>query len=131
MRFPSLRACFFCIVCATVFLASSVSATVPLENAYRWLSVTNKGAYSAIVTGNPTLRDNVNGKWSYMRVVGQKIISGNVYYIEIGWLKGSQSQSNGTPRVYWAWRDTNGIPMEGWALIPELGLGTTMRLKRT
>ena len=102
-------------------------------NAYRFAEEANSGAYSAIVTGNPTLRTDPNDsrQWSYMRVAVQKIINGNVYYAEIGWLSGSQPESNFTPRVYWAYRDINGDTNFDWGNYPGIGLGYNYMVKQT
>ena len=72
-------------------------------------NVENRGVYSAIVTANPTLRDDPTGKWSYMRAGGRRITAEQTYFIEIGWLKGAEPESNGVPRVYWVYRDINPI----------------------
>ena len=115
---------------AVIILVVTVAPVLALENAYRWSGTLNQGSTSAIVTGNPTLRGNPTG-WSYMRVFVQRIINGNVYYAEIGWLKGSQPESNGIPRAYWTYRDTNGAVAQGWGGYPGIGIGYNYRMKRT
>lgn len=100
-----------------------------LYNAYNYRNVQNKGAYSAIVTGNPTLRDDPSGKWSYMRVAVQRIISGNVYYAEIGWLKGAQPESGQIPRAYWTYRATDGTVDKGWGGYPGIGIGYNYKVQ--
>jgi hypothetical protein len=105
-----------------------------LTNAYRWQAEPNSGVYSAIVTGNPVIRTDPNDtrKWSYMRVAVQKNINGNIYYAEIGWLKGSQAASNYTPRVYWTYRDINNSDTNfGWDEYPMIGVGYNYMVKQT
>src|SRR5215213_9164492 len=100
-----IKVCFSLAMAAS--LAFQASTAFALLNTYRYKYVTNRGAYSAIVTGDPTTRPDATGRWSYMRVAVQRIISGNVYYAEIGWLKGAQTQSNFVPRSYWTYRATD------------------------
>lgn len=66
-----------------------------------------------------------------MRVFVQRIISGNVYYAEIGWLKGTQTESNQIPRAYWTYRDTNGTVDQGWGGYPGVGTGYNYEVKRS
>ncbi len=121
----------FSISTVAITLAFTVISALALENAYRWSTSANQGAYSAIVTGNPTLRDNSTGKWSYMRVFSQRVINGNVYYVEVGWMKGTQPESGGTPRSYWTYRATNGTIDQGWGGYPGIGIGYNYEVKRT
>ena len=124
---PSLRFAFInCIV--LLMFTSSVHA---LENAYRWRSQANQAAYSAIVTGNPTIRDAPGTDWSYMRVAVQRIINSNVYYAEIGWLKGTYPESNLTPRSYWTYRATDGTTAQGWGGYPSVGVGYNYRVSKS
>ena len=116
---------------AALLIALTVASVLALENAYNYRNIANRGISGSIVTGNPTLRDNAGGKWSYMRLGVHRIISGNVYYIEIGWLKGAQPESNGTPRGYWTYRNTNGTTGQGWVGYPGVGIGYNYRVKRT
>lgn len=102
-----------------------------LTNAYRWLSEANSAAYSAIVTGDPTIRSDPTGQWSYMRVAVQRIINGNVYFAEIGWVKGAQASSNFIPRSYWAYRNINDTTDEGWEGYPGIGIAYNYMVKRT
>jgi len=44
-----------------------------------------------------------------MRAGGRRITAEQTYFIEIGWLKGAEPESNGVPRVYWVYRDINPI----------------------
>lgn len=127
--FPSRS--IYSIGITILILALVATPVFALENAYRWSASANQGAYSAIVTGNSTLRNDPNGTWSYMRVLAQRIISGNVYYVEIGWLKGTQPQSGGTPRAYWTYRATNGTVDQGWGGYPGIGIGYNYEVKRT
>lgn len=116
------------IIWTTLFFTFPVFS---LENAYNYRNIPNRGVSGSSVTANPTLRDDPGGKWSYMRLGVQKIISGNVYYIEIGWLKGAQPESNGTPRGYWTYRSTNGTAGAGFTGYPGVGIGYNYRVKRT
>ena len=101
-----------------------------LTNAYRWAAESTSGAYSAIITGDPIIRGSV-GQWSYMRVAVQKITNGNVYYAEIGWLKGTQPESNLVPRSYWTYRDINGFVDQGFEGYPGIGLAYNYKVQRT
>lgn len=121
----------FISVITAVVLTLQASNTFALMNTYRYRYVTNRGAYSAIVTGNPTTRPDPTGRWSYMRVATQRIIGGNVYYAEIGWLKGAQASSNFVPRSYWTYRATNGTVSQGWGGYPGIGLAYNYRVMRT
>ena len=116
---------------ATSLPTSTPAPNSGLTNAYRWLAEANSGAYSAIVTGDPTIRTGSNGEWSYMRVAVQKIINGNVYYAEIGWLKGSQLESNYIPRIYSTYRDINGDVNKDWGSYPGVGLAYNYKVERT
>ena len=118
-------------VLSAILLALPAVTAFALVNAYKYQSVSNKGAYSAIVTGNPTIRTDPSGRWSYMRVAVQRIISGNVYYAEVGWIKGAQPQSNFIPRSYWTYRDTSGNTDVGWGGYPGIGIGYNYEVKRT
>ncbi|MBM3181688.1 MAG: hypothetical protein FJZ86_15255 [Chloroflexi bacterium] len=116
---------------ATSLPTSTPAPNSGLTNAYRWLAEANSGAYSAIVTGDPTIRTGSNGEWSYMRVAVQKIINGNVYYAEIGWLKGSRLESNYIPRIYSTYRDINGDVNKDWGSYPGVGLAYNYKVERT
>ena len=88
--------CFFVLIGVVVFILASspVSAAAGLQNAYRWKDNANKGSDVTLEVANPTLVSNPTGTWSYMRVFTQRIISGNVYFVESGWLSGTQAESN-------------------------------------
>ena len=121
----------FISVIGAIALALPAITAFALVNAYKEQFVSNKGAYSAIVTGNPTIRTDPAGQWSYMRVGAQRIINGNIYYVEIGWMKGAQPQSNFVPRSYWTYRDTSGNINFGWGGYPGVGIGYNYEIKRT
>lgn len=116
------------IIVMVVFLATS--PVYALENAYRYKSIGNTGAKNSIVTGNPTLRNDPSGKWSYMRIASQYIVGSDVYYIEVGWLKGDQPESAGTPRVYWTARATDGTVSQGWGGYPGIGTSYNYQVKQ-
>jgi len=102
-----------------------------LVNVYRFQVQANSGGYSAITTGDPTIRFDTTGQWSYMRVAAQRIINNNVYYVEVGWLKGAQVESNFVPRSYWVYRDTNGTKDQGFGGYPGIGLSYNYMVKQT
>ena len=58
---PFLSRSALSVSMVVILLALAVIPAFALENAYRWSATANRGAYSAIVTGNPTLRDDPNG----------------------------------------------------------------------
>src|SRR5215211_250818 len=113
-RTSNYRIKVFIGVFTAILLAFQASTVFARLNAYRYKYITNRGAYSAIVTGDPTTRPDPTGRWSYMRVAVQRIINNDVYYAEIGWLKGAQTQSNFVPRSYWTYRATDGTRSQGW-----------------
>lgn len=109
-------------------LALTATSALALENAYRWYNNPNQGIQASIETGDPTLRDNPSGKWSYMRVFVQRIISGNVYYAEIGWYKDATGH-----KVFWTYRRTNGTVQSDFlsGSTPGVGLYYGYQVKRT
>ena len=111
--------------------ATPVPAQSGRINVLRFKGISNIGGYSEIETGDPTIRSDPTGQWSYMRLGAQRIIKGNVYYIEIGWLKGAQSQSNFIPRSYWASRNINGITDQDWGGYPGIGIAYNYVVKKT
>lgn len=85
----------------------SSAPVAALENAWGYNYDANQASYAAIETANPAIRD---GGFSYMRTGVQRIINGNVYYVEIGWYV---SASNPNPRYHWTYRATNGVVDSG------------------
>lgn len=57
-------------------LTSHEQAIAPLHQAMRIGNIAHRGVRSSIVTGNPTLRNDPTGKWSYMRKVRVNFLMG-------------------------------------------------------
>lgn len=127
MRYRRYRL-FFTLVIVIILMVINVFPAFALENAFKFSYITNRGAYSLIVTGNPTLR-GTDYRFSYMRVAVQRIINGNVYYVEVGWLKSSDPHSNFTPRSYYTYRKTDGTTGKGWGGYPGIGIGYNYQVK--
>jgi hypothetical protein len=118
-------------ICAVAtFVLQVYDPAVALENAYRYQTIDNAGISNSIVTGNPILRGS-GFRWSYMRVLVQRIINGNVYYAEIGWVKGDYPESGGIPRVYWTYRATDGTISQGWNGYVGVGIGYNYAVRKS
>lgn len=115
-------------IAATIAIIAALwsSAALALENAYRYAYNANQGVRTSIETSNPTLRGS--GTWSYMRPFVQRIISGNVYYAEIGHYKDSGGQ-----KVYWTYRKTSGSVSSGVisGANPGVGVSYNYQVQRT
>jgi len=147
-RATSLLVILFLMTCAVTGVESAPRDLPPyreikadpgasaLQQAVRIGSIRNHGVYSVIQTANPTLRNDPTGKWSYMRAGGRRIINGETFFIEVGWLKGSQPESNGVPRVYWVYRDINCHepnchPVFVWGAYPNMNTNYNYLVKKT
>lgn len=117
--------------CALTGLLVAVTPVAALENAFRYKTTANRGAYASIVTGNPTLRGQIWGAWSFMRVAVRCNGCSGYAFGEIGWLKGTQSESNQTPRAYWTYRSTGGYQANGWGGYPGIGYGYNYKVQRS
>jgi hypothetical protein len=100
---------------AAVAAATSVAVlmmgpldALALENAFGYAYDGSNATYAAIEGAAPAIRD---GGFSYMRTGGQRIISGNTYYVEIGWII---TAGNSQMTSYWTYRDVNGVVNSGY-----------------
>lgn len=118
------------IICI-LFIMNGNSNAFALENAFRYHIASNLGVSGSITTGSPALRDGAtNSKWSYMRVLVQRTDGPNTYYAEIGWLKGTQPESNQVPRVYWTYRAADTSIDQNWSGYPGVGISYNYAVKR-